>query len=584
LRRASSPVPILAALIIGLLAPTSAGAIPNDTGRAQPVEVAAPTTPPVDGPAAPAALQTGQVSFAQVTSGLVAPVGITHAGDGTNRLFVVEQRGTVRVITNGRLQPGFFLDVRTVAGGISTGGERGLLGIAFHPSFETNEKLFAYYTRGDGDIIVAEFTANAARTSASVSTYDAILQVEHSTYSNHNGGQLQFGPDGYLYVFTGDGGGGGDPGENAQDRTSLLGKTLRIAPDLAGSYTVPAGNPYAGHPTYLHQIWSYGLRNPWRASFDRGAGTLWIADVGQGSQEEINREPAATGGRNYGWDCREGTAAYSDPSPGISCTGAVFTNPVTVYGHGGGNCSVTGGYVYRGAVFPDLVGHYVLADYCSGRLWTLPSGAGSPALALHEDTTANISSFGESESGEIYATDHVGSVYRVVAPPFGDIVHSPFIDDITWLYYAGITEGCGSGLYCPSGRVTRAQMASFLVRAFSLPPSATDYFTDDNTSLHEDDINALAAAGVTTGCGGTRFCPSQAVRRDEMASFMARAMDLPATATDYFTDDEASIHHEDDINRIAAAGLTTGCAPGLYCPSAPTRRDQMAAFLHRALD
>ena len=545
---------------------------------------ASPALPIDQAPTAPAALSQGQVAFAQVASGLVAPVGVTNAGDGTNRLFVVEQRGTVRVIgADGKLLPGFFLDIRSNPQGLSTGGERGLLGIAFHPSFETNEKLFVYHTRGDGDLIVAEMTANAARTSASIATYDPILQVEHSGYSNHNGGQLAFGPDGYLYVFTGDGGGGGDPGENAQDRTSLLGKTLRIAPNLAGSYTTPAGNPYVGHASYLPQIWSYGLRNPWRASFDRANGTLWIADVGQTSLEEVNREPAGTAGRNYGWDCREGTVAYGDPSPGIPCVGP-FTDPVLVYGHGGGNCSVTGGYVYRGSVFPDLAGHYVLSDYCSGRLWTLVAGAGSPSLVLHRDTTANISSFGESESGEIYATDHVGSVYRVVAPPFSDIVFSSYIDDITWLYYAGITTGCGSGRYCPSGTVTRAQMASFLVRAFNLPPSGTDHFTDDEGSIHEADINALATAGVTTGCGGTRFCPSQAVRRDQMASFMARAMDLPATATDYFTDDNGNVYHEDDINRIAAAGLTTGCAPGLYCPSHATRRDQMAAFLHRALD
>jgi len=574
-----------ASLLLGTFVASPVAAAPTVPATLEIPSRMAPSEPVTTQPAAVAALSTGQVAFANVASGLVAPVGVTNAGDGTKRLFVVEQRGTVRVIgANGRLQAGFFLDIRSNPQGITSGGERGLLGLAFHPSFETNRKLFVYHTRGDGDIIVAEMTANATGTSVPLSTYDPILQVEHSSFANHNGGQLQFGPDGYLYVFTGDGGGAGDPGENSQDRTSLLGKTLRLAPDLAGSYTIPSGNPYAGHATFMRQIWSYGLRNPWRASFDRANGTLWIADVGQGTLEEVNREPAGTAGRNYGWDCREGTLAYSDPSAGIPCTGLTFTDPVLVYGHGGGNCSVTGGYVYRGTVFPDLVGHYVLSDYCSGRLWTLPAGAGSPSLTLHEDTTANISSFGEGENGEIYATDHVGSVYRVVAPPFRDVVFSPFIDDITWLYYAGVTQGCGSGLYCPTATVTRAQMASFLVRAFDLAPSGTDYFIDDNLSIHEDDINALAAAGVTSGCGGDRFCPNLAVRRDEMASFMARAMDLPPTATDYFTDDEDSVFHEDNINRIAAAGLTTGCAPGLYCPAHATRRDQMAAFLHRALD
>ena len=568
--RPAPAIVLLAALLASSIAPQPAAAAP----RAVP---SAP--PPLHG-----ALSGGQVAFALVATGLDSPVGVVNAGDGTDRLFVVEQRGTVRVIANGRLQAGYFLDIRGVTEGISAGGERGLLGLAFHPGFESNRKLFAYYTQADGDIMVAEFTANTTRTSAPASSWDPILQVEHSARSNHNGGQLQFGPDGFLYVFTGDGGGAGDPDENAQDLTSLLGKTLRIAPNLVGSYTIPPGNPYIGQAPIHDEIWSYGLRNPWRASFDRANGTLWIADVGQGTQEEINREPAGDAGRNYGWDCREGTVAYSDPSPGISCTGKVFTNPVTVYGHGGGNCSVTGGYVYRGAVFEDLVSHYLLADYCSGRLWTLSSGAGSPTLTLHRDTDANITSFGESEAGEIYATDQVGRVYRVVAPPFRDVVNSPFIDDITWLYYASITQGCGGGLYCPSGKVTREQMASFLVRAFDLPASGTDYFTDDNSSFHENDINALAAAGVTSGCGDGRFCPRSSVRRDEMASFMARALDLPPTGTDFFTDDEGSVFHEDNINRIAAAGLTNGCAPGLYCPSAVTLRDQMAAFLHRALD
>lgn len=562
-----SPVVILVSLVsIGLFAPVSA----------------APVAPSTDEPATPAALLDGQVAFAQVAGGLASPVGVVNAGDGTNRLFVIEQRGTVRVIADGSLQAGFFLDIRAVAGGITSGGERGLLGLAFHPSFETNRKLFAYFTNGDGDLVIAEFTANAAGTSANASTYDAVYSAEHSSRGNHNGGQLLFGPDGYLYIFTGDGGGGGDPDENAQNINSPLGKTLRIDPDLVGSHDPIASNPYAGATPGLDQIWSIGLRNPWRASFDRATGELWIADVGQGNWEEINREPANSAGSNYGWDCREGLHAYADPTPGISCTGLSFTSPVAEYDHSGGNCSVTGGYVYRGAVFPDLVGYYVLGDYCSGRLWTLAAGDASPELALHDDTTALISSFGESESGEIYATDHVGSVYRVVAPPFGDVVQSPFIDEITWLYYAGITLGCGGGNYCPHKIVTRDQMASFLVRALPLPPSGTDFFTDDNGSLHEPDINSLAAAGVTVGCAENRYCPRDPVRRDQMASFLARGLSLPPTGTDFFTDDETS-GHEDNINRVAAAGITLGCGGTNFCPTARTSREQMAAFLERAV-
>jgi hypothetical protein len=539
--------------------------------------VALPSRPAPDAPAAEAAWSAGQVRLALQTGGLSSPVGVVNAGDGTNRLFVLEQRGTVRVFSNNRLLSGFFLDLRSVS--LSSGGERGLLGMAFHPQFESNRKLFVYYTNGGGDLVIAEMTANSARTAASTSTLDPLMTIEHSANSNHNGGQLLFGPDGYLYAFVGDGGGSGDPSGNAQNINSRLGKVLRVAPDLSGGFTTPSSNPYDGPTAGLDEIWAIGLRNPWRASFDSANGTLWIADVGQASWEEVNREPANTPGRNYGWDCREGLHNFEG-----GCGGLTLTDPVVEYSSSSsaGHCSVTGGYVYRGEVFEEFVGRYVLGDYCSGYLWTLVAGAGSPTLQFHRNTTALITSFGESEKGEIYMTDHAGRLYRVVAPPFSDVTDQTLIDHITWLYYEGITSGCGGGKYCPNASVSRAEMAAFLARALDLPPTDEDFFTDDDGHTLELSINRVAAAGITFGCTATRYCPASPVTREQMASFIARGFDLPATTQDFFTDDETSTH-EASINRLAAAGITGGCTATKYCPKDVTTRAQMAAFLHRAI-
>jgi hypothetical protein len=237
--------------------------------------------------------------------------------------------------------------------------------------------------------------------------------------------------------------------------------------------------------------------------------------------------------------------------------------------------------VYRGAIQEDFVGQYVLGDYCSGRIWTI--SANGSALLFHRDTSANITSFGAAENGEVYMTDHGGRLYRVVAPPFTDVTNSAFLNEILWLYYEGITGGCGGGRFCPTGAVTREQMASFLARALKLPASTRDFFTDDETSQHEGDINRLAAAGITGGCDTSRFCPRSNVTRAQMASFLVRALKLPATATDYFTDDEGNLH-ENSINALAKSGITGGCGTNRYCPVALVTRGQMAAFLKRGLD
>jgi glucose/arabinose dehydrogenase len=359
------------------------------------------------------------ISLAPVTSGLVSPTQITSARDGTNRLFVAEQRGTIRVIQGGVLQPGFFMNI---ASKVLDGGERGLLGLAFDPNFVTNRRLYVYYTRHGGDIVVSRFTTNAARTDVIETTARPLLVIEHSSQTNHNGGALAFHPtnSNLLFIGVGDGGGAGDPRNNAQRKSTLLGKVLRINVNGSGSgpfdrYSIPRSNPFwgASRPG-LGEIWAYGLRNPWRISFDRGTGKLFIADVGQGRREEVNRERAGfTGGRNYGWDAMEGTLCYT----AAKCPLAGDTLPNAQYSHSGGNCSITGGFVYRGPTQTALVGQYVFADWCSGRIWTIPynGAAVDTPETLRADTDHRITSFGESENGELYAVTSAGGVYQVLA-------------------------------------------------------------------------------------------------------------------------------------------------------------------------
>ncbi len=365
--------------------------------------------------AAPSAASAASFSIQldRLATGLQPLTQVTNAGDGTDRLFLVERRGTIRVFENGDVRSGYFMDIRSR---VADGGERGLLGLAFHPSFETNRYLYVFFTRNDGDIIVARYRTNVARTNVDESTYRPILRIEHSRYTNHNGGSLVFGPDNMLYISTGDGGGSGDPGNNAQDKGSLLGKILRINVNGTGDgpydrYDVPGSNPFAGRTPGRGEIWAYGLRNPWRISFDRGSGRLFIADVGQSRREEINTERAGfTGGRNYGWRVMEGSLCFR-PASGCSLRGDRL--PVEEYSHGTRNCSITGGHVYRGPSQTAMVGQYVFADFCSGRIWTLPWNGED--RTLRADTAVNITSFGESEDGELYAVTIDGGLYQVLA-------------------------------------------------------------------------------------------------------------------------------------------------------------------------
>lgn len=363
-------------------------------GRAQ--------TAPLDDGAPPDEIAIG---LRQVASGFSSPIGVTGAGDGRRWLYVVEQDGRVVVLRDGRKSR--FLDVSDRTDG---GGEQGLLGLAFHPDYESNGRFFVNYTDLQGDTVIAEYRRSRRSYARARRGSERVLLRVDQPFPNHNGGGLAFGLDGMLYIALGDGGSAGDPAGNGQRKDTLLGKMLRI--DVGGDpYDVPEDNPFAGRPDARGEIWAYGLRNPWRFSFDRASGDMWIGDVGQGEWEEVNREPAESpGGLNYGWNVKEGRACYP---AGEQCevTGEVLedmTDPLAVYSHDHG-CSVTGGHVYRGRAFAELRGNYFFGDYCSGTLWAVAAGGPArqrPVKLL--ETDLSISSFGEDDRGEIYLTDLAG--------------------------------------------------------------------------------------------------------------------------------------------------------------------------------
>jgi glucose/arabinose dehydrogenase len=374
---------------------------------------------------------TPQTQNVTVTAGATASGTVTYAGSslvlgvqemwpgtdlgdvvyltsppGDARIFVVDQAGRIFVIKNGARLTTPFLDITNI---VAYGGEQGLLSMAFDPQFATNGRFYVYHNDLNGDIAVARYTATGDVANAGSRT--PVINIPHPTNANHNGGLAMFGPDGMLYLGTGDGGSANDPPDNAQNLNVLLGKLLRI--DVTNlPYTIPAGNPYAGATTGRDEIWAHGLRNPWRYAFDPPAGTLYIADVGQGSWEEVNAVPATTAGLNYGWRLMEGNHCHI-PS---TCNPVGLTVPVFEYSHAGGNCSVTGGFVYRGTAIPELVGHYLFADFCAGILRSFRLAG---VQAADERTWAigdvnRIKSFGLDASGEIYILSDNRNVYRVV--------------------------------------------------------------------------------------------------------------------------------------------------------------------------
>ncbi len=374
--------------------------------------------------AAPMAVQPLDLGLQPVATGLDGPVAIAAAGD--RRLFVAEQVGRVRIIAEGELQPEPFLDIEPLVG---SGGERGLLGLAFHPDYAQTGApgaglFWVNYTDRAGNTVIARYRVSATHPDRADPASAVILLTIAQPFANHNGGQIAFGPpeglDGrrYLYIGMGDGGSGGDPQDNARNDATLLGKLLRVDPatepvPVAPAYTIPADNPNPGAGPALGTIWAKGLRNPWRFSFDSQTGELYIADVGQGRREEVNVVPAGDpGGRHFGWRTMEGRLCF-DPPEGCDATG--LTPPVFDYGHQNGRCSVTGGYVYRGDRFPALAGRYIFGDFCTGEVFSLSrnNGGGWDDERLLA-SGPRILTFGESSDRELYLGAGDGVVYRVV--------------------------------------------------------------------------------------------------------------------------------------------------------------------------
>jgi len=360
------------------------------------------TTPPPAG--TPAA-----ISLAPFVGGFSSPLDFETPDDNSGRAFIVQQPGTIRLVSGGSVLPTAFLDI---TGKVNfDGGEQGLLGLAFHPNYTQNQHFYVDYDHLSGgqlQTVIAEYKASADPNLADAAS-ERILLTINQPFTNHKGGQMAFGPDGFLYIAVGDGGSGGDPMGNGQNRQTLLGKILRIDVDHADAglqYAIPADNPFVGTGDH-GEIWAYGFRNPWRFSFDRVTGRLFVADVGQDQFEEIDLVQKAG---NFGWNTMEGAHCFN-PASGCDMTG--LTLPIAEYDHSEG-VTVIGGYVYHGTAITDLVGAYVFADFSNGKIWKLTESSGTWTRTLLLTSGKNISSFGQDAAGELYAVDYSGSVLKIV--------------------------------------------------------------------------------------------------------------------------------------------------------------------------
>jgi len=351
-----------------------------------------------------------EIVLDEVASGFNTPTEMVNAGD--SRMFVVEKGGLVKILNpdDGSINPTPFMDISSI---ISAIGERGLLGLVFHPEYSTNGYFYIYYSNTSGANVVARYTRSANNADvADIASAQILLVVNQtSPFSNHNGGCLRFGPDGYLYIAKGDGGGSGDPDGNGQNKNTLLGKLLRIDVNSGTPYGIPDTNPFAGTTQGAPEIWAYGLRNPWKFSFDNE--NLWIADVGQNVYEEINKASVNEGGLNYGWKCMEGNQPFQGGCPN---TGE-YTMPFTQYMHGNGNCSITGGYVYRGSAYPNLQGKYLFADYCSNKIGIVNADDNNPEITFTQAFAGRFTTFGEDNNSELYIAstpdNGPGKIYKI---------------------------------------------------------------------------------------------------------------------------------------------------------------------------
>ena len=395
-------------------APTTT-AVPTPTPTPTPTPVPTPTPEPTPTPV-PTIAPPVTISFQPVVTGLTAPIGVSST-PGDLRLFVIGQTGKVTIVDGGKVS-GTFLDVSSK---ISTGSERGLLGLAFHPQYASNGRFFVRYTNKAGNLVISEFHVSSNPNKADPASERILLTIPHPSYANHNGGRIWFGPDGDLYIGTGDGGSGGDPNNHGQSLNTLLGKMLRIDVDHPAdgkAYGIPADNPFVDKAGALPEIFAYGLRNPYSFSFDRLTGDLWIADVGQDKYEEIDRATAASGGgngANFGWRRMEGNHCYT---PSSNCETAGMVLPLAEYSHGSNDstgCAVIGGYVYRGTEYPELYGRYFFGDECSGTVWDVTADGPakqSPQKLL--SSGVNIDGWGEDADGELYMVASNGTLYQLV--------------------------------------------------------------------------------------------------------------------------------------------------------------------------
>ncbi len=408
---------------------------------------------------APAA-QAQVVDTVRVATGLAQPLYLTTPPN-EDRLFVLEQTtARIRIVDNGTVLPAPFLDIGAIASG---GGERGLLGLAFHPDYEDNGYFFVNYTNNAGNTVVARYTRLNADQADPAS--EVVVLTQNQPFSNHNGGCLQFGPDGFLYIGFGDGGSANDPSCNAQNMNTLLGKLLRINVDTIdslGMYSVPATNPFVGVPLTKEEIYMSGLRNPWRFSFDRLTGDLYIGDVGQNAREEIDYAAYGTGaGQNLGWRLYEGFTCIgygncATTLPGCAATG-VYTDPIYEYTHAGGACSVTGGYVYRGCAIPAMTGQYFFADYCSSQISTFEVVGGAPVGVTNRtadlapgggQSIISITSFGQDRQGELYIIDQNGGEIFKILPQGAAAQCEPLLAEFSII---SVADGGVQNLFLDAG-------------------------------------------------------------------------------------------------------------------------------------
>jgi hypothetical protein len=533
---------------------------------------------------------------------------VTNARDGSNRLFIVEQGGIIKVLQPGQTSPTEFLNITPR---VLLGSERGLLGLAFHPQYRINRRFFVYYTRQtDGAIVIAEYHASSANPNIADTTETVILgPIDHPNF-NHNGGMLAFGPDGFLYAGTGDGGSSNDPANNGQNIDALLGKVLRIDIDHPNGlvpYSSPPSNPFVG-VAGADEIFAYGFRNPWRFSFDRSSGQLYLGDVGQDTWEELD---IVTLGGNYGWRIMEGNHCNPFFNGGVCTPPAGHIPPIAEYGQTGGRCSVTGGYVYRGPISTLPAGTYVYADFCTGEIFSLESGVQSLLL----DTSLNIAAFGEDEAGELYVVGLGGSIQRIVnsaapcayflssssqsfpaAVSSGSVtVTTPVVCNWTaesndgWITITAGASGTGVGsvqfnVAANSTGAPRSGTLTIAGQTFTVFQGIP--FTDvPEGTLFYTEIGKLSAKGVTLGCSTNTYCPDEVVTREQMAAFIMRALgefNPPTPGSQRFTDVAPSNPFYNFIDRLAVLNITTGCSANTYCPTEAVTREQMAAFLLRA--